>query len=147
MVDAFNEHRKRFQEQLIIESAGYHYRFSRHHLFYSIALIYVAEADIDFTTFKKYLRTSDQITLLQEDLCAIVLDGTNEDQGIKAAENLLAQLQNICFTKHLYMAVVTVNSNDTEFQTVHDLFDLLSYALNHNMDNSVIEYSQVMKND
>lgn len=147
MINSFNEQRKRFQAQLITQSAEYHYRFSRHHLFYSIALIYVAEADIDFTTFKKHLRLSDQIILLESNLCAIILDGTNEDHGIKAAENLLSSLQHICFTKHLYMAVVTVNSDDTEFQTVHDLFDLLGYAINHNMDNSVIERSQILKND
>lgn len=147
MIDVFNENRKRFQEQLVIDTAGYHYRFLRHHMPYSIALVYVAEMGVNLDTFKKHLRESDKIIFLQTNLCAIIFDGTTEGQGLKAAENLLANVQNICFTKHIYMAIVTVNSGDTEFQTVHDLFDLLSYAINHNMDNSVIERSQIIIND
>lgn len=147
MIDIFNEHRKRFQEQLTHDTAGFHYRFMRHHLSYSIALIYIAEANTNFDEFAKYLRASDKLILLRENLCAIIFDGTNEDQGIKAAENLLSRIQNICLTKHLYMAVTTVSTDDTEFQTIHDLFDLVSYALKHNMDNSVLESSQVIRND
>ncbi|MDP3267381.1 MAG: hypothetical protein Q8M39_11200 [Sulfuricurvum sp.] len=147
MIDTFNEHRKRFQEQLVIDTAGYHYRFIRHHMPYSIALVYVAEMGVNLDTFEKHLRESDKIIFLQTNLCAIIFDDANEEQGLKAAENLLSHVQNICFTKHLYMAVVTVNSDNNEFQIVHDLFDLISYALNHNMDNSVLESSQVIKND
>lgn len=147
MIDVFKENRKHLQEQLIIETAYNHYKCSRDAIPYSITLTYISEEDFDFSSLTKYLRVDDKIILLQSNLCAIVFDGTTEEQGLKATENLLSHVQNICFTKHLYMAVVTVNSHDTEFQIVHDLFDLLSYAINHNMDNSVIERSQIIEND
>lgn len=147
MIDIFKEYRKRFQEQLLQDTSGYHYRFTRHHTPYSIALAYVSETGVSLDTFEKHLRESDKIIFFQTNLCAIIFDDSNEEQGLKAAENLLSHVQNICFTKHLYMAVVTVNSDNNEFQTVHDLFDLVSYALNHNMDNSVLESSQIIKND
>lgn len=147
MIDVFNESRKRLQEQLIVETAYYHFKYSREETPYSIALTYISENDFDFNRYEKNLRVDDKIILLHPNLCAIVFDGTMEEQGLKAAEHLLYHVQDICFTKHVYMAIVTVNSNETQFQTVHDLFDLLSYALNHNMDNSVIERSQILKND
>lgn len=146
MIDIFKEYRKRFQEQLLQDTSGYHYRFTRQHTPYSIALAYVSETGVSLDTFEKHLRESDKIIFFQTNLCAIIFDDSNEEQGLKAAENLLSHVQNICFTKHLYMAVVTVNSDNNEFQTVHDLFDLVSYALNHNMDNSVLESSQIIKN-
>lgn len=147
MIDVFNENRKRFQEQLVIETAYYHFKYSREEIPYSIVLTYISEKDFDFNRYAKYLRVSDKIILLESNLCAIVFDGTTEEQGLIAAEHLLYHVQDLCFTKHIYMAIVTVNSDDTEFQTVHDLFDLLSYTLNHNMDNSVMERSQILKND
>ena len=147
MINVFNEHRQRFQERLIHETADYHYRFARYHMPYSLAVAYISEMDVDFTTFKRHLRASDKLILLQENLCTIIFDGTNEQQGLKATENLLAHVQDLCLTKHLYMAVVTVDDDSTEFQTVHNLFDLLSCALNHNMDNCVLESSQVILND
>lgn len=146
MLDIFNEQRKHFQEQLVHDIAGYHYRFTRHHQPYSIALVYVAETGVDLDMFEKHLRESDKIIFLDTNTCAIIFDDANEEQGLKAAENLLSHVQNICFTKHLYMAVVTVNSDINDFQTVHDLFDLVSYALDYNMDNSVLEKSQIIKN-
>lgn len=147
MIDAFNGNRKYFQERLITETAYYHFKYSRDETPYSIALAYIVEDDFDFQRYEKHLRVNDKIILLQSNLCAIVFDGTTEEQGLKAAEHLLYHVQDICFIKHVYMAIVTVNPNDTEFQTIHDLFDLLSYALNHNMDNSVIERSQIIQND
>lgn len=147
MIETFNEHRRRFQEQLVNATALYHYRFMRQHMPYSIALFYVAETDVNLEILPKHLRESDKIIFLQTNLCAIIFDNANEEPGLKAAENLLYHVQNICFTKHLYMAVATVNSDNKEFQTVHDLFDLIEYALNHNMENSVLESSQVIKND
>ncbi len=147
MINVFNEHRNHFQEQLISSTADFHYRYTRYSMPYSLAVIYISESDVDLSIFKHHLRSSDIFIMLQENLCAIVFDGANEEEGLKAAENLLAQVQNICFTKHLYMAIVTESTDSTEFQTVHDLFDLLSYALQHNMDNCVIENSQIMKND
>ncbi|HQS66495.1 MAG TPA: hypothetical protein PLM93_04820 [Sulfuricurvum sp.] len=146
MLDTFNEYRKRFQEQLLNDISGYHYRFTRHHQPYSIALVYVSETDVSLDTFETHLRESDTIIFLKANLCAIIFDDANEEQGLKAAENLLSLVQDICFTKHLYMAVVTVNSDINDFQTVHDLFDLIAYALDHNMDNSVLEKSQIIKN-
>ena len=146
MVDVFNENRKHLQEQLITETVYYNFKYSREDIPYSIALTYISENDFDFKRYEKNLRTNDKIIMLQPNLCAIVFDGTTEEQGLTAAEHLLYHVQDLCFTKHIYMAIVTVNSDDTEFQTVHDLFDLLSYALNHNMDNTVMERSQIIKN-
>lgn len=147
MIDVFNEHRNRFQEELMGNTTDFHYRFTHYAMPYSLAAIYIAESDVDLSIFKRHLRESDKLIVLQDNLCAIIFDDTNEKQGLRAAENLLAHVQDICFNKHLYMAVVTVNMDSTVFQTIHDLFDLIAYALNHNMDNYVLESSQLVNND
>ncbi len=147
MVNTFNEYRQKFQEQLVKESMNYHYRFTRYHADYSIALAYISDEHVDLNVFAEHLRASDMLIFFHANLCAIIFDGTNAEEGIKAANSLLSHVQNFFFAKHLYMAVISTDRDKSQFQMVHDLFDLISYAITHNMDNLVVESSQVIRND
>ncbi|MDP2849770.1 MAG: hypothetical protein Q8O20_01715 [Sulfuricurvum sp.] len=145
MINTLNQQRQNFQEQLIKEITEFHYRFNRYHTKYSIALAYISEENGDLSICSEHLRESDTLILFQNNFCALIFDSTNEEQGIKAANNVLSDVQNIFFAKHFYMAVTTASDEYSEFQMVHDLFDLISYALEHNMDNLVIDSSQIIQ--
>jgi hypothetical protein len=147
MFNTLNEHRQHYQEQLVHEIVDFDYNFSRYKIDYSVVIAYVSEEDNDLTVFSKSMRKSDRLIILQKNLCAIVLYGADEENGIKAANNLLTDLQNLFLFKHLYMAVVAASNYNSTFQMVHDLFDLLDYELNHNMNNLLLEPSQVTKSD
>lgn len=145
MIDALSTHRQHYQEMLLKEITSYHYRFTRYHLNYSIVLAYISEENGDLSPCGNYLRGSDSIIYFRSNFCAIVFDNTNEEQGIKAAENILSRVQARFFSKHFYMVVISATEEKSEFQTVHDLFDLIAYALEHNMDNLVVDASQVIQ--
>jgi len=145
MFDALNAHRLHYQEMLFDAISSYNYRFTRYNEIYSIVLVYISEECGDLLDYNDFLRETDTIICFRPNLCAIVFDETNIEQGIKAAENILTRLQVRFFSKHIYMTVITVSHEQSEFQTIHDLFDLMSYALIHNMDNLVIDTSQLIQ--
>lgn len=144
MINDFSEHRQLFQEQLINISADYHYKFTRYQAHYSLVLAYITEGT-DLGVSAKHIRESDIIVFFKPNLCAIVFDNANEDQGIKAANNLLSKIQALFFTKHLYVSTITSHHDKSHFQMIHDLFDLMSYAVTNHMDNLVIDSSQVIQ--
>ncbi|MDD5716462.1 MAG: hypothetical protein PHW64_01550 [Sulfuricurvum sp.] len=140
MVNLFNEHRKMFQEELVEKIAVFDYRYSRYHINYSVAIGYVSEA-ADLSNVANYLRKSDGFIKLNEHLYAIFLDSTDDEKGIKTSNNILSAIQAQFFSNHLYMAVVTASNYTDSFQMVHDLFDLVEYAITHNMNNIVVDSS------
>jgi len=145
MISALNTNRQTYQKMLQEESENYHYRFSRYHAPYSIVLAYISEENGDLSSCGSYIRNSDSVIFFQSNFCAIIFDNTNEEEGIKAANNVLSRVQARFFSKHFYMAIIAANDEQSEFQTIHDLFDLISYALEHNMDNLVLDSSQVIQ--
>ncbi len=144
MITVLREKRSGYQQQLVQEIKAFHYRFTRYHIDYSIALAYISEEDGDLSACAKYLRDSDSIVFFEKNFCALIFDNTNEEHGIKAASNILSRVQNLFFAKHLYMAVITSSIERSDFQMIHDLFDLAAYALDHHMDNLVVDVSQVI---
>jgi hypothetical protein len=144
MINALNQKRQIFQKQLLQEIQEYHYRFIRYHIDYSIVFAYISEEDGDLSTCSCHIRESDMIIFFQTNFCALIFDNTNEEQGIKAANNLLSRIQNRFFAKHLYMTIINATTEQSEFQMVHDLFDLLAFALDHRMDNLVVDSSQII---
>lgn len=145
MIDRFNEKRALYQEKLVEKVVAYDYRYFRYHINYSIALLYVSEK-VNLSHIKSYLRKSDEFIKLNTHIYAIFLDCTDDEKGIKTSNNSLNAIQAQFFSKHLYMAVVTASNYTDSFQMVHDLFDLIEYGINHNMNNILLDFSQPIKN-
>jgi len=143
MIDTLQEHRHYLQEQLVQRIAYFDYNFSRYNTHYTIAIVYISEEDGNLNVLSKNLRKSDRLVMFQKNLCAVIFNSANETNGLKAANNLLTDLQALFFSKHLYMAVVTATHCKSSFQLVYDLFDLLQYAIKNNMNNLVLESSQI----
>lgn len=144
MINTLNQKRQIFQKQLLQAIEEYHYRFTRYNADYSIVFAYISEEDGDLSACRGHIRESDMILFFQTNFCAMIFDNTNEEHGIKAANNLLTRIQNHFFSKHLYMVIINATTEQSAFQMVHDLFDLLTFALEHHMDNLVVDSSQII---
>lgn len=118
------------------------YRYERYDFYYSVAIGFCPEP-IDMTPLATFIRESDQFIILENNLCAVVLEGANDASGIKAANKFLSHFEGSFFSMPLYAAVVTASNYDATSKLTHDLFNLLDYAIAHNMKNMVIDPSQV----
>lgn len=131
------------QKHLLDEIADFDYSFTRYNVNYSIALGY-SEDKVDMEAMHTHLRQSDRLVLLNEYLCAVIFDQTNDEGGIKAANLLLTYFQTAYFGKSLYACVVTASNHSNPSKMVHDLFHLLDYSISKNMNNLVLDMSQVI---
>jgi len=138
------EERSIMQEKLTQAIKDFSYRFKRYEINYSIAIGHSPE-DIDLSSLSHYIRESDRFIVLDHNTCAVILDCTNDECGIKAANNLLTHFQGNFFSSLLYTGIVTASNYDTVALMTHDLFYLLDYAIFHNMNNILMESSQLIQ--
>lgn len=144
MICTFQE-RKFLQKQLIDEIATFDYSFTRYKVNYSIAIAYT-ENKIDMEAMNAFLRKTDHLVVLNEYTCAVVFDHANDEDGIKAANHLLTYFQAFHFGETLYACVVTASNYSDQSKMVHDIFQLLDYAISENMNNLILDISQVISN-
>lgn len=139
-----NEQRSIMQEKLSQGIKDFAYRFKRYEINYSVAIGYSPD-EIDFSRMSNYIRETDRFIILDHNTCAVILDSANDECGIKATNNLLTHFQGEFFSATLYACIVTASNYDTSALMTHELFYLLNYAIEHNMNNILVEYSQVIQ--
>lgn len=132
------------KEKLSQAVKDFAYRLKRYEINYSVAIGHTS-ADIDLSQMSGYIRETDRFIVLSHNTCAIILDCSDEVRGIKAANNLLTHYQSNFFSKPLYLTVVTASNYETNPKMLHELFYLLDYAIEHNMNSILLESSQVIQ--
>jgi hypothetical protein len=139
-----NEQHSLMKEKLAQAIKDFSYRLKRYDVNYSVALGYVPD-NIDLSPLSKHIRETDRFIILDHHTCAVILDCTNEECGIKAANNLLTHFQGSFFSTPLYTCVVTASNFDSIALMNQELFYLLDYAIEHNMTSILLERSQVVE--
>jgi len=134
---------KSLHEKLLTEITSFEYRSKRYHVNYSIA-IYTSDEEIKLDLFQENIRKSDQYIFMQKNLYVVIFDSTNEEQGGKAANNILVNFENLYFSKSLFFSIVSSSNYADGSAMVYSLFSLLHYALVNNMNNILIDDSQVV---
>lgn len=137
--------RKTLQSKLEWEIEDYEYRYTRYQVDYTISLICTPEPLDMAPLLSKYIRETDHSIILQDRLYAIIFDSANENKGTKAANKLLTYFQQLYFSQSIFASIVTASNFNNPPQMISKLFDLLDYALKHDMDNHLIDPSQIMK--
>lgn len=132
------------KEKLSQAVKDFGYRFKRYEINYSITIGYTSE-DIDLTQMAGFIRETDRFIILNHNTCAVILDCSDEIRGIKAANNLLTHYQSVFFSIPLYLSIVTASNYETNSKMIHELFYLLDYAIKHNMNNILLDHSQVIQ--
>lgn len=122
----------------------YAYRGDRYNIDFSVA-IGLSDEDIDLTPFGSYTRKTDAFLILEKNICCVVLDCTPPGGGMKAAENMLVGFQQRFFSRSLYSSVVWYHEYRDVSKMVHHLFDVLEYSLSNNMDNMVVDPTQIIE--
>lgn len=145
-MEFLQHHRKKVQEKLLEAVQDYEYRAKRYGIEYSIVFVYTVEP-IDFSTISHHIRKTDAQVVCEEHIFAVVLDCADVEKGIKAANNLFTYLQTVYFAHTIFASVETSQKNRTVEKMVVDLVNLVSYAIEHNLNDSVIDSSQIMKSD
>lgn len=138
-----NEKSHTYQKQLLESAMEFSYRYERYNINYSIAIGYSPE-EIDLSPMSNFIRETDKFIVFSNNICAILLDCTNDESGIKAANNLLTKFQGNAFDTPLYSAVVTASNYASSEKMIRELFHLIDFAIANNTNQQVIDHSQII---
>lgn len=138
------ERRLIMQQKLMQAIKDFDYRFKRYQISYSIAIGH-SPSNIDLTIFSSHIRATDRFITFDRNTCAIIFDCTNDESGIKAANNLLSHYHSNFYGTPLFASIVTVSNYDSTQNMTQNLFELLNHAVKHNMDSMILEHSQVIQ--
>lgn len=145
-MEFLQQYRKDVQQRLLNSIQDYEYRAKRYDIEYSVVLVYTVEP-IDFSTISHHIRQTDVQIVCEQYLFAVILDCADTQKGIKAANNLFTYLQTVYFAHTIFASVETSQKNRSAEKMITDLIRLIDYAIEHNMNDSVIDSSQIMKYD
>lgn len=138
-----NEKYHIYQKQLLENASEFSYRYQRYNTDYSIALGY-SPMEIDLAPMSNFIRSTDKFIILDNNTCAILLDCTNDESGIKAANNLLTKFQGSAFDIPLYSAIVTASNYSSSEMMIRELFYLIDFAITNNINQQVIDHTQII---
>ena len=143
MLDALNyinNNRHSFCKKIMDNITEYIYRQKRYKTNFSLVLIYSKEkAAINPDDFRKKLRHTDKLIVLNENLACVVFDSTAETSYVKAAENLNKILENMDYKNNFFLSVA--DSEDFDFnylEMINKLCDRLEYAVKNKLCNRVV---------
>jgi hypothetical protein len=131
-----------YQKKLLESTKEFRYRYERYNFNYSIAIVYSPE-EIDFPPMSNFIRVTDVFIVLDNNTYAIVFDCTDDNSGTKAANILLMKFQGKAFDIPLYSAIVTASNYSSPEEMNRKLFCLLNFGIAHNMNQEVIDHSQI----
>ena len=99
------EHYNSYKNEILTKIVDFSYRKKRYSVDYTVAL-YMANASLDGTLIKNSIRDTDLAIKLDDNLYAVVFDFSKEEEGLKAAENLLVKIEPTLFGKKIFISVV-----------------------------------------
>ncbi|MDP1785060.1 MAG: hypothetical protein Q8K81_06510 [Sulfuricurvum sp.] len=140
------ERRFIIQQKLMQSLKDFDYRFKRYKISYSITIWHSPE-NIDLALFSNHIRATDRFITFDRNTCAIIFDCTNDESGIKAANNLLTHYHSTFYAMPLFASIVTVSNYDSTLNMTQNLFELLTHAVKHNMNSIILEHSQVIQHN
>lgn len=100
--------------------------------------------EIDLVPMSNFIRNTDKFIVLNDNTCAIILDNANDESGIKAANNLLTKFQGSAFDIPLYSAIVTASNYSSSETMIRELFHLIDFAIANNINQQVIDHTQII---
>jgi len=119
------------------------YRSKRYEQHFSLS-IGLCDFDTDLKSFESFIRQTDKFIILEDNMCCVILDCAPSCSGLKAANNMLAGFQSRYFSKSLFSSVVSSDEKKENLQMINELFYILEYAINNNMDNTVVDSESML---
>ena len=137
--ESYPEYRKIILEK--IENKIYSYR--RYDVPFTSLLIYSKDR-INLDVCGTYIRQSDNIFTLEENLLLVVYDVITPENSYKAAQNFTYQYHNQHnLSQDLYMAIAPAEEENTAIDMASRLFIIMEYALKEGYSNQVVDINQM----
>ena len=124
LIEEISNRYRLYKDKILNEAQTYAYRKKRYGVDFTIA-VFITTKNIDMTVVESNIRTTDRVILLEGNFIAIIFDFATVERGLKATENLYAQLEPTLFQSNTYIAVMNSSSTTDEDELVRKLFDLL----------------------
>jgi hypothetical protein len=124
LVEQILESYNSYKNTILVALEDYEYRKKRYGVEYTVAL-YITTKELSEETILKSVRDTDNVLFLSKNFVAVVFDFSDTQNGLKAAENLLMQLEPQMFHERIYVSVVNSKGTMDDDELVRHAFDLL----------------------
>ncbi len=118
------ENFNRYKEVIVAHLQEYDYKKERYKVDFTLAL-FLAKEKIDTPALRKYIRYTDKLIALDTNLLAVVFDFTNEEKGLKAAENVLSIIEPSLSSYEIYISVVNSRESLDDGELARKALNLL----------------------
>ena len=139
LLSEIQENQSQYQETILNDISDYIYRDERYKSHFAIMLMTIEENFYDKEVFDSILRKTDKLIVLSKNLYAIVFDSVANKSFIKAAENIHYALENKHTNKFFLSVVDSENYQGDFFAMVYKTFEILEFAIEHNISNIVLD--------
>ncbi|RLA76614.1 MAG: hypothetical protein DRG30_02365 [Epsilonproteobacteria bacterium] len=139
MIEKLKVYQEKHLEKILTEMDECHERFKRYNNTFTVVLFYGDES-LKYDLVMTAIRTTDRYFRLEENLFLIILEETDSEGGILAAEKLLPKLQHEP-KQLLYAAVAECTKEKTGILLIHQLFNILEFAIDHKHANEIMDSS------
>jgi hypothetical protein len=129
------------QQQLESEIEKSHYKAQRYSQKFTFALLEY-EGKLPKEVLQKFLRLSDFILEVKEGFYFINFYNTDEINALKAAENLIYQLDSYLQNQKSYIAIDRLDTKESATSTLNRLYQILQEAKKHNSNR--VEDEQIL---
>ena len=142
MIEAIKElniNRHVFHDLIMDNISEYIYRKERYQIGFTLVAVYSKEPSVHIEKeLRKKLRETDKFIPLTKHFSCVMFDVTQENNYVKAAENLNSVLKQLDYKNNFFLS--TVYSNEFHEQTLemtNKLCDRLEYAIQHQLYNTI----------
>jgi len=144
LLELLQSNKADYTELITQRMKSFTYRKERYGYNFSLTIA-LCEEEMDLRSYCEHKRQSDEFIVLEQNLCCMVLDGTDTNSGVKAANNMLSSFQSHHFAKMLYSSIVSSDEYAESTELINELFYVLKHAIENNMDNIVVDAHSVFK--
>ncbi len=139
LLEYMRKERYDYQKKILDSITDFIYRDERYNARFAIMLMCSKEESYTEEIFEKILRKTDLHIKVDKHIDAVVFDSVTNDSYIKAAENIEYSLQKEKQSLFFISVVDSENYKNDYFPMVHELFDILEYAIENNFSNTVMD--------
>ncbi|MCK4737998.1 MAG: hypothetical protein KAT10_05490 [Sulfurimonas sp.] len=142
MLNIVKNNRQNYLETIINSLDNYSYRNKRYQIDFAIA-IGLCKESVDFSEFIKNKRKTDELILLEDNLCCAIFDCAPAKSAIIATSNMLSEFQNKNSDKQIYTSMVNSRDYDSDKMMIDSLFDILEYSVDNDIHGVVTNKEQM----
>lgn len=131
-----------YEEKILKALSPFKYQKERYNVGYTLAVGATVEA-IDMSGFSQIIRETDAYVPLDEHVAVVIFAFNDQEQGIKAASNLLSKFEMQYFTQKIYLGIINAEEEEQSELLVKKLFETLCYSLVHGMSNQALDFEAI----